>query len=63
MEKDISLKSFYVEEMRKLGLSILKSFVALFVSKELQQAPISDCRNIYFSLLWSWYLKKQFMAS
>lgn len=51
MEKDISLHSFYVEEMGKLRLSILKNFAALTVSKGLQQAPISDGRNIYYSLL------------
>jgi len=51
MEKDISLHSFYVEEMRKLGLSILKSFAALTVSKQLQQTPVSHGRNISFSLL------------
>lgn len=31
MEKDISLRSFYMEEMGKLGLSLLKSFAALTV--------------------------------
>lgn len=61
MEKDISLRSFYMEEMGKLGLSLLKSFAALTVKR--WQAPVSDSRNIYFSLLWSWYLKKQFLAS
>lgn len=63
MERDSSLYAFYMEEMGKLGLPILRSFAAFTVPKELQQALIPDGRNIYFSLLLSLYLKIQFLAS